>query len=297
MLSRPVVAAASKFFGQLRIVRRRYSLGVVSQNLLLEELKKGPASWNEWRRVHPSVRVDLAGAYLAESSLRGYDLRRADLSGATLMAADLTGADLRDANLARADLRFADFAGSQLAGAHFDDTIGVTARMLKASLPEAEASRRRQLWIIAGVVAAMAVLACWRDPSLLADVLPASDPAIDANSRLDSYQRFTQQIEKAEFAGWRIEAVDVADDLVTLRINRNDVTDDNYLLTLAAACGALLAAPEAPVRMIRVLGRDGASGWVYENPSNCPALLQAPLATLRLAAAANSRPYVGGLDP
>ena len=29
---------------------------------------------------------------------------------------------------------------------------------------------------------------------------------------------------------------------------------------------------------------------------NCPALLQAPMATLRLAAAANSRPFVGGLD-
>ncbi len=83
---------------------------------------------------------------------------------------------------------------------------------------------------------------------------------------------------------------------MTLRINRDNVTDDNYLLTLAAACGALLEAPDAPVRMIRVLNRSGNSGWVYENPSNCPALLQAPLATLRLAAAANSRPFVSGSD-
>jgi hypothetical protein len=272
----------------------------VSQKLLLEELKKGPTSWNDWRRVHPSVHIDLSGAYLAESSLRGYDLRGADLSGATLMAADLTGADLRDANFANADLSFAEFSGAQLAGAHFNDAVGVTSRMLKASLPESEASRKRQLWVLAGIVVAMTVLAVWRDPSMLAGFTPpflaggsaAPDPAV----RLDSYERFTREIRRVEFAAWRIEAVEVANDVVTLRLNRNDVTDDHYLLTLAAACGALLEAPAAPVRMIRVLGRNGESGWVYENPGNCPALLQAPLATLRLAAAANSRPFVGSLD-
>jgi len=146
----------------------------------------------------------------------------------------------------------------------------------------------------------MAVLACWRDPSLPSNFLPTASPStdsgLDAEERLDSYERFTQQIQKVEFTGWRIETIEIADDLVTLRINRDDVTDDSYLLTLAAACGALLDAPDAPVRMIRVLGRDGTSGWVYENPSNCSALLQAPLATQRLAAAANSRPFVGGLD-
>ncbi|MDA0207675.1 MAG: pentapeptide repeat-containing protein [Acidobacteria bacterium] len=272
----------------------------MSQKLLLEELQKGPSSWNDWRRVHPSVRIDLSGAYLAESSLRGYDLRRADLSGATLMAADLTGADLREANLATADLRFANFSGAQLAGAHFHGTIGVTPRMLKDSLPEADVSRRRQLWIVAGVIAALAMFAYWREPSVLSNVLPAASPAtnaaVDPEGRLADYERFTQQVQKAEFAGWRIETVDVMDDLVTLRINRDQVSDDSYLLTLAAACGALLEAPDAPVRMIRVLGRDGASGWVYENPSNCAALLQAPLATQRLAAAANSRPFVPGLD-
>src|SRR5690606_2040415 len=117
---------------------------------LLDELKKGPASWNEWRRVHPSVRIDLSGAYLAESSLRGYDLRGADLSEATLMAADLTGADLRNVNFANANVSYAVISGAKLAGAHFNDTVGVTPRMLKASLPEDEASRRRQLWIIVG---------------------------------------------------------------------------------------------------------------------------------------------------
>lgn len=269
----------------------------MSQKLLLEELKKGPASWNDWRRVHASVRIDLSGAYLAETSLRGYDLRGADLSGATLMAADMTGADLRNANFAGADLSFAEFSGAQLAGAHFNNTIGVTPHMLKASLPEEEASRRRQLWILAGVVVVMTVLAFWRDPALLGDSVPGFLTTTDAAAQTDNYATVTRNIQRVEFAGWRIEAVDVADDVVTLRINHETVSDDSYLLTLAAACGALLETPDAPVRMIRVLGRDGAAGWVYENPSNCPALLQAPLATLRLAAAANSRPFVGGLDP
>jgi hypothetical protein len=272
----------------------------VSEKLLLEELQNGPASWNEWRRVHPSVHIDLSGAYLAGSCLRGYDLRAADLSGATLIAADLTGADLRDANLAKADLSFAEFSGAQLAGAHFNETIGVTRRLLKASLPEAEAARRRQLWILAGIVVVMTGLAFWPYPSLL----PGSGPAFlrstgafpETSAPPDSNERLAQEVRAADFAGW-IASVDVAGDVVTLRINRNEVTDARYLLTLAAACGVLLEAPHVPVRMIRVLGRDGASGWVYENPSNCPALLQAALATLRLAAAENSRPFAAGPEP
>lgn len=270
----------------------------MSQKVLLEELKKGPAAWNDWRRVHPSVRIDLAGAYLAESSLRGYDLRKADLSGATLMAADMTGADLRDANLANADLRFAEFTGAQLAGAHFNEAIGVTPRMLKASLPEEETSRGRQLWLLASVAAAMAALALWRDPALLAGYLPAilsAGDAPNAAAKVESYSRFTKEVRRVEFDGWKIEAVEVDSDVVTLRLNRNEVADDSYLLTLAAACGAMLETPEITVRTIRVLGRDGSAGWVYEKPSNCPALLQAPLATLRLAAAANSRPITGEL--
>jgi hypothetical protein len=87
-----------------------------------------------------------------------------------------------------------------------------------------------------------------------------------------------------------------ANAIVASMLRSSEFSGNFRLLTLAAACGALLEAPDVPVRTIRVLERDGSAGRVYEKPSNCPALLQAPLATLRLAAAANSRPFVGGLD-
>lgn len=263
----------------------------MSQSFLLEELKKGASSWNEWRKMHPSVRVNLSGVYLTETNLRAYNLRDADLSNATLIGADLTRADLRGANLAHADVRFAEFSGALLTGAHFDGTQGIDEKTLQASLPGINQSRKRQFLAVAAVATALIGLAFWRNPSAPASALKALESDSDAAQRLDSYERLTHEIRKVEFPTWRIESVHVADDLVTLRINRQEVTDESYLLTLAAACGALIETPEAPVREIRVLNNVGAAGWIYGNPDNCAVLLRAPIATLRLAAAANSRPF------
>lgn len=266
----------------------------MSEQLLLDELKKGPGSWNEWRRAHPSVHIDLSGAYLAESNLRAYNLRGADLRGCVLVGADLTRTDLRDANLSDADVRFAEFNGARLAGAHFDGTKGVSRKMLQSSLPRSKSEGKRRILALAVTVASVAAVFYWQE---LAGFAAPNHESIQAaeNSpqNFDRYTRLTREIRKVQFATWKIEAIDIASDRVTLHINRDEVTDDTYLLALATACGAILQVPDVHVREIRVLNRSGTSGWVYDNPDHCGVLLQAPMATLKLSVAANSRPFAG----
>jgi hypothetical protein len=266
----------------------------VSQQLLLDELKKGPGSWNEWRQAHPAVRIDLTGAYLAETNLRGYDLRRADLSRCVLVGADLTRADLRDANLSHSDVRFAEFESAQLAGAHFDAAEGVTKKALRASLPRTKFISKQHLIASAATVLAFAAIFSWQELAGLAFTGSTSNTKVEQpGESADRFERFTREIRKAEFPAWRIEAIEITDKAVALRVNRDQVTDDTYLLTLAAACGAVLEVPEVTVSAIHVLNRGGNAGWIYDNPNHCGVLLSAPIATLRLSAAANSRPFAG----
>jgi hypothetical protein len=42
-------------------------------------LSRGAASWNEWRRRNPDVRVDLRELYLRDEELSDYDLSGANL--------------------------------------------------------------------------------------------------------------------------------------------------------------------------------------------------------------------------
>jgi Pentapeptide repeats (8 copies) len=110
----------------------------------LEILGQGEFVWNEWRRRHPEVIPDLAGAELQGRQLAHYDLSKADLSGAALM-----GADLRRANLAGAQLDavkindarapYADFSEARLPGAYlwgsdFRETIFRDADLSGANL-------------------------------------------------------------------------------------------------------------------------------------------------------------------
>jgi hypothetical protein len=115
----------------------------------VEVLRRGPRSWNDWRRQNPAtvpnlIRLSLSAAErqmgtmnggpvnLAAARLRGASLRFATLSGANLAGADLSGADLTDArldgaNLTNADLSHAllnrtDFAGAKLVGARLEGT-------------------------------------------------------------------------------------------------------------------------------------------------------------------------------
>src|SRR5271157_2461813 len=86
----------------------------------LEILKQGVEQWNRWRKEHPNVAPDLAGANLSKANLSGAilgltDFREANLRGTSLFRANLRAADLRRADLRETDCRQADLKVANLA--------------------------------------------------------------------------------------------------------------------------------------------------------------------------------------
>lgn len=92
---------------------------------------QGAEAISQWRRDHPTQRLDLSGADLSGADLRGADLTGADLFGANLSGADLSGAglfgadffaaNLIGANLIGANLFMANLFGADLTGANLKD--------------------------------------------------------------------------------------------------------------------------------------------------------------------------------
>lgn len=75
----------------------------------LEQLDKGTAAWNTWRKENPDLRLDLSHAHLegrdlSQANLSETLLRETQLSNAKLVKAAITDADLSGANLAGSDL-------------------------------------------------------------------------------------------------------------------------------------------------------------------------------------------------
>jgi uncharacterized protein YjbI with pentapeptide repeats len=125
-------------------------------------LKKGVASWNEWRDENPDIRhpdlsgadlsgADLSGANLFEANLTGADLGGADLSKAYLGRADLTranpsGANLSGAELSGANLFAANLTSANLSGAIFDGTFLLGANLRGADLGGANLREADLTW-------------------------------------------------------------------------------------------------------------------------------------------------------
>jgi uncharacterized protein YjbI with pentapeptide repeats len=112
-------------------------------------LKQGVEAWNSWREEHPSVRPNLAHAFLADADLDpfsrvtatclGVDPADVDIICGTIVGPDLAGANLAGANLARtylagAILTDADFADAILFETIFGDVDLSTCRSLEACL-------------------------------------------------------------------------------------------------------------------------------------------------------------------
>ena len=81
--------------------------------------------------------TDLRGAILYGAELTGADLSGAILYGADLYRADLSGADLYRANLTGADLSGADLHGANLTGANLSEANLTGANLSEAFLSEA----------------------------------------------------------------------------------------------------------------------------------------------------------------
>ena len=117
----------------------------------LAKLEEGIDAWNEWRKAHPGVQIDLGGAmllfcrrgeiYLRNANLRLANLSRANLSGAGLRGANLIDANLSGALLSEANLTNANLQGAQLIDAHLIDANLTRANLTRANLSRADLSR------------------------------------------------------------------------------------------------------------------------------------------------------------
>jgi hypothetical protein len=119
----------------------------------LQELLKGRAAWNGWRREHPDIKPVLANKNLSvkfkERTLAGYDfsytnlcqarmqgldLRRANFHQAILAKANLSGAHLEGANFCRTDLYETNFKNAFLARANLQGVQMVRTNLVGADL-------------------------------------------------------------------------------------------------------------------------------------------------------------------
>jgi hypothetical protein len=112
----------------------------VANSELLELLKLGVPTWNDWRKKNSEIQIDLLGADLC-----GVDLCGANFSGARLSGADLSRGKLRDAhfdsaNLSGANLGKTDLNDANFSGAKLRDTDLCSADLTGACLTGADLS-------------------------------------------------------------------------------------------------------------------------------------------------------------
>jgi uncharacterized protein YjbI with pentapeptide repeats len=91
-------------------------------------LKQGVNVWNEWRREHPDIRIDL----------RETDFSGADLSGANFSKADFKRANLNEADLSRSNLEWVEFQWANLVWANLSEADLHEARFMAAELRNAK---------------------------------------------------------------------------------------------------------------------------------------------------------------
>jgi uncharacterized protein YjbI with pentapeptide repeats len=120
-------------------------------------LRQGSATWNEWRKRNPEVKLDfreadLSGADLTAANLYRADLFAANLSGAHLNSVNLHGADLSSADLFEADLFFANLTDASLADANLTDAYLFAAILSGTGLSRADFSGAHFLQTIIGNV-------------------------------------------------------------------------------------------------------------------------------------------------
>lgn len=106
----------------------------------LAMLEEGVEAWNQWRKLHPQIRIDLSGADLRNLDLQGINLANANLERTNFAHADLRHANLASANLGGVCLAFTDLDHSILAYANLTDADLRAANLNRASLEDANLS-------------------------------------------------------------------------------------------------------------------------------------------------------------
>jgi uncharacterized protein YjbI with pentapeptide repeats len=100
----------------------------------LDLLKQSVKTWNQWRKEHSDVLLDLSEADLSRTNLNEANLNVVNLSGANLSGADLSGADLSQTNLNSAIIILANLSGSNLSGANLSEVYLLSANLSRTNL-------------------------------------------------------------------------------------------------------------------------------------------------------------------
>lgn len=106
----------------------------------LEKLLEGVDSWNNWRDMHPKVKIDLSGVQMVNALLPKANLEGADLSNAFLSQANLSNAVLSNANLSNTNLFKATLMNASLSKANLSNAFLSNANLFRAVLTEADLS-------------------------------------------------------------------------------------------------------------------------------------------------------------
>jgi Pentapeptide repeats (8 copies) len=105
----------------------------------VRKLQEGVEVWNQWRREHPNIQIDLSGTNFSGAYLKGVDLGEAYLYSANLSGVYLSDANLRDAhlagvNLSNSKLDKVNLSGTNLIGAHLSNSTLVDANLSNSTL-------------------------------------------------------------------------------------------------------------------------------------------------------------------
>lgn len=105
----------------------------------LQELRKGRASWNRWRRGNPHIKPVLANQDLSVEfkdprTLAGYDFSYTNLCQARMQRLHLEHANFHQAILAKADLSGAHLEGANFCRTDLYETIFQKAHLARANL-------------------------------------------------------------------------------------------------------------------------------------------------------------------
>ena len=275
--------------------------------------------------------ANLRETALENANFFGADLRGVNLQQAELRKADLSEANLDRANLRRADLRDANLVGACMAGTELGQAklqgvmLGKKApRRAKPGLgdrgptppprrsstaPAAPAKprkrtkpgpavrpvtkRRRLLLLVLGTSVAVAVgvgLTFLRTPRLVQrqqvqktveQPQPASISEVEA--------ALTQTLT----AGWELRSITTEDGTMSIRLNAENISPDEYYAMMTAACRAIDPLGDTPTSLqeMKFLPEPGRQGWVYTAPRNCRQIARTPANLVRLLIAANTTTF------
>lgn len=104
-------------------------------------LRRGPDTWNFWRRQSNTNKPNFSRENLSQQNLSGGDFSDASFFAAKLRRSDLRNADLRNADLSYADLREADLSDADLTGARLVEALLTGAKLVRANLSGASLAR------------------------------------------------------------------------------------------------------------------------------------------------------------